>query len=189
MRSSTLGLRNRSILTDPYTSLATSLLGTTIFAVLLELAFATFLPSFLIANFTGLRTLDAAHAGPAGLLTLLVALVPAGWACMEFLFAPSTSATSSVALAPGTNAQFDPVTSGFWSHVYWNVWGWYSIRQKELIWRAAVLGALVAAETMVFCTIVLDGVTVVGGLGYSGLWAAGVAVLGGVLDWVGGPSD
>jgi hypothetical protein len=186
-RTSTLRMRNRSILTDPYTTLATSILATTIFAVLLELSFATFLPSFLITHFTGIRTLDPAHASSAGLPTLLVALLPAGWACMEFLFAPSTAASYSPHTAPAV--EFDSIRSGFWGHVYWNLWGWYSVRQKELIWRAAVLGALVMMETVVFLVGVLQGVTLVGALGYAGVWGGGVTVLAAVLDWVGGPSD
>ena len=188
-RTSTLRMRNRSILTDPFTTLATSLLATTIFAVLLELSFATFLPKFLVAEFTGLRTLESAHAGPTGLPTLLIALLPAGWACMEFLFAPSTAATMSTSTAPIVEVRFDTIRSGFLQHVYWNLWGWYSVRQKELIWRATVLGALVVLETVVFQLGVLEGVSVRGALGYAGVWGAGVAVLGGVLDWVGGPSD
>jgi hypothetical protein len=189
VRSSTLGLRNRSILTDPYTSLATSLLATAIFAVLLQVAFASPFPEFLVANFTGLRSVAAAHAGPAGLVRDLISLLPAGWACMEFIFAPSTSATPSIATAPGTHAEFDTVRSGLLAHIYWNVWGWYSIRQKELIWRAAVLGALVAAETFIYCVVSLEGATIVGAAGYAGLWAFGVAVLGFALDVVGAPAD
>ncbi len=182
-------MRNRSILTDPYTTLATSLLGTTIFAVLLQLSFQTFLPSFLIQHFTGLRTLEAAHEGPSGLPALLVALLPAGWAAMEFLFAPSTAATVAASTAPAVESPFDTVRSGFWAHVYWNIWGWYTVRQKELIWRAAVLGALVVAETVVHCYSVMEGVTFVGALGYAGVWGGGVALLGAALDWVGAPSD
>jgi hypothetical protein len=108
---------------------------------------------------------------------------------MEFIFAPSTSATPSIATAPGTDAEFDTVRSGLLAHIYWNVWGWYSIRQKELIWRAAVLGALVAAETFIYCVFSLEGATIVGAAGYAGLWAFGVGVLGFALDVVGAPAD
>ena len=188
-RTSTFGIRNRSIVTDPYTTLATSLLATTIFAVLLEFSFYTSLPSFLVQHFEGLRTLDAAHAGASGLPSLLVALLPAGWACMEFIFAPSTSATVSTSTAPAVEPPFDTVRSGFLAHVYWNLWGWYTVRQKELIWRASILGALIVAETVVHCYVVMAGVSLVGALGYAGVWGGGVVVLGAALDWVGGPSD
>lgn len=182
-------MRNRSILTDPYTTLATSLLGTAIFAVLLEFSFETFLPKFLIQHFTGLRTLETAHKGASGLPALFVALLPTGWAAMEFLFAPSTAATASASTAPAVEPPFDTVRSGFWAHVYWNTWGWYTVRQKELIWRAIVLGALVVTETVVHCYNVMEGVTFVGAMGYAGVWGGGVALVGAALDWVGAPSD
>ncbi|OAP57481.1 hypothetical protein AYL99_08219 [Fonsecaea erecta] len=185
-------LRNRPILTDPYTTVATSLLATAIFAVLLEASFATFLPTWLVVYFTGLRTLEPAHLGPAGLPTLLLALIPAGWACMEFLFAPSTAA-AGVPTSTGTVATadpvFDPSTATFWEHAYHNAWGWYSARQKELIGRTGLLTALVLAETVLTLWGTIAGVEVEGALGYAGVWGLGCVVTGAVLDWVGGPSD
>ena len=58
-----------------------------------------------------------------------------------------------------------------------------------LIFRAAVLGALMTVETVVFAYGGMHGVELTGALGYAGVWAAGVAVLTIALDWVGGPSD
>ncbi len=185
-------LRNRPILTDPYTTIATSLLATAIFAVLLEASFATFLPIWLIENFRGLRTLEAAHLGPAGLPTLLLALLPAGYAVMEYLFAPSTAAASStIVVAPETTPApaFDPSTATFLDHIHFNAWGWYSARQKELIRRTLLLTGLIFTETVVATTFALKGVELQGGLGYAGVWATGALVTGGVLNWVGGPSD
>ncbi|KIW35086.1 uncharacterized protein PV07_01806 [Cladophialophora immunda] len=185
-------LRNRPILTDPYTTIATSLLATAIFAVLLEASFATFLPAWLVVYFTGLRTLEPAHLGPAGLPTLLLALIPAGWACMEFLFAPSTAA-AGVSPSTGTVANptpvFDPSTATFWEHAYHNAWGWYSPRQKKLIGRTALLTGLLFAETVLTLWGTVAGVEATGALGYAGVWGLGCVVTGAVLDWVGGPSD
>ncbi|EXJ85562.1 hypothetical protein A1O1_05926 [Capronia coronata CBS 617.96] len=180
-------LRNRPILTDPYTAIATSLLATTIFAVLLEASFATFLPEWLITHFMGLRTLEPAHRGPSGLPTLLLALLPAGVACMEFLFAPPTAA-GSVLLAPPA-IPFDPATASFAAHVYYNAWGWYTARQKELIRRTVFLTALLVTESVVQVWGTVAGVELPGALGYAGVWGLGVVVVGVVLDWVGGPSD
>lgn len=177
-------VRNRPILTDPYTTIATSLLATAIFAVLLEASFASFLPQWLITHFTGLRSLDAAHLGASGLPTLLLALVPAGIACMEFLFAPSTAAP-----LPATPLVFDPATATFMEHVYYNAWGWYTARQKALIVRTTLLTYLMLTETVVQLWGTIAGVELTGALGYAGIWALGTAVLGSVLDWVGGPSD
>ncbi|KIW15299.1 hypothetical protein PV08_05344 [Exophiala spinifera] len=178
-------LRNRPILTDPYTTVATSLLATAIFAVLLEASFATFLPSWLITHFSGLRSLEKAHLGAGGLPILLLALIPAGVASMEYLFAPSTAAASTVPATP----EFDPTTAGFAGHVYHNAWGWYSPRQKSLISRAGLLAYLIVAETIVLLWGTLKGIEFTGAAGYAGIWGVGVVLVGAALDWVGGPSD
>ncbi|KAJ9609159.1 hypothetical protein H2200_006931 [Cladophialophora chaetospira] len=184
--------RNRPILTDPYTTIATSLLATAIFAVLLEGAFATYLPTWLILHFVGLRTLEPAHLGPAGLPTLLLALIPAGYAVQEYLFAPSTAAASStITVAPETTPApaFDPATATFLDHIHFNAWGWYSSRQKELIRRTALLTTLISSETVLSTWGSVHGVEIEGAVLYAGVWATGALVTGGVLNWVGGPSD
>ena len=176
-------LRNRPILTDPYTTIATSLLAAAIFAVLLEASFATFLPRELVLHFVGLRSIEAAHLGPSGLPTLLLALLPAGIAVQEYIFAPST-ATPMAPVAP-----FDPVTASLVAHVYQNTWGWYSARQKELIGRTAILTYLIVAHTIVQVWGTIEGVEWQGALEYAAIWGLGSVVVGIVLDWVGGPSD
>ena len=178
-------LRNRPILTDPYTTIATSLLASAIFAVLLEASFATFLPEYLVAHFTGLRTIEAAHLGPSGLPTLLLALVPAGVAAQEYIFAPSTATP----LPSHPALEFNPITASFPAHVYYNAWGWYSVRQKELITRTTILTALIVAQTLLHVGGTIAGVDLEGALGYASIWGGGVIVVGAVLNWVGGPSD
>lgn len=91
-------------------------------------------------------------------------------------------------LTTGTYA-FDPATAGFFEHINWNFWGWYSPRQKELISRTVVLAGLVISETVVETWGEVKGVELLGALGYAAVWGSGVAVTGAVLDWVGGPSD
>lgn len=183
-------LRNRPILTDPYTTIATSLLATAIFAVLLEASFATFLPEWLVVHFEGLRTVESAHRGASGLPVLLGALTPAGVAVLEFLFAPSTAAPDATASAVTSSpAPFNPSTATLWQHVHYNAWGWYSSRQKELIRRTALLAGLMFAETLLASWATVAGVELLGAVGYAGIWALGALVTGGVLDWVGGPSD
>jgi hypothetical protein len=176
-------VRNRSILSDPWTTIATSLLATAIFAVLLELSFATFLPVHLITHFTGVRDITVTHLGAAGLPSLLVALVPAGYAAREFLFVSSTGVPPSP-----ENYNFDPTTSDLRQHVYHNSWGWYSSRQKELISRAILLAVMVVGETIIQTWGTIKGVEFWGATCYAALWAVGVAVLGAVFDWVGAPS-
>jgi hypothetical protein len=174
---------NRSITTDPFTTIATSLLATSIFAVLLELSFATFLPVHLITHFTGLRDITVAHLGSAGLPSLLGALLPAGYAARVFIFVSSTSTPP-----PASEYTFDTTRSSLGQHIYHNAWGWYSSRQKELITRTALLTAMMVGETVIHTWGTIKGVEFWGAALYAGIWAVGVAVVGAVFDWVGEPS-
>ena len=175
-------VRNRSIITDPWTTISCSLLATAIFATLLEFSFATFLPTWLITHFDRIRDLTAAHLGASGLPLLLVSLVPAGYAAMQFIFVSSTAAP------PTSLYVFDTTDSGFIQHVYHNAWGWYTNRQKELISRTVLVAAMTVAETVIQIWGTIEGVELTGALGYAGIWGAGVLLIGAVFDWVGGPS-
>jgi hypothetical protein len=161
-------VRNRSIITDPYTTIACSLLAAAIFATLLEFSFATFLPVWLINHFDHIRDLRAAHLGASGLPLLLVTLLPAGYAAMQFIFAPSTA-------APPTKAYvFDTTESGFIEHVYHNAWGWYSNRERALISRTVLLAGMIFAESVIQTWGTIAGVELFGAVGYAGIWTAGV---------------
>ena len=134
---STTVFRNRHIITDPVTTLATAATATIIFTVTLGLAFASFLPVFLILHFRGLRDLTFAHDTATALPTLIMWLAPAGIASTQFLFRPAEGASSSSEAATGPNSialaptHFDPATATFVEHVYHNAWGWYTSRQKR----------------------------------------------------------
>ena len=113
---------------------------------------------------------------------------------MEFLFAPSTAAAASssahhVTSSSTVAAVFNPTTASFTDHIYYNIWGWYSPRQKELVRRTLLLTGLIASETIVSTWGAIAGVEIQGALWYAGVWGMGSLVTGAVLDWVGGPSD
>ena len=175
-------VRNRSIITDPWTTISCSLLATAIFATLLEFSFATFLPIWLINHFDHIRDLTAAHLGASGLPLLLVSLLPAGFAAMQFIFVISTAAPATPQYV------FDTTESGFVDHVYHNAWGWYTNRQKELISRTILLATMTVAETVIQVWGTIEGVEQSGAVGYAAIWGMGVLLVAAVFDWVGAPS-
>ena len=191
-------LRNRTIINDPVTTLATSTTATITYTVTLLLAASfSYVRSFLVIHFEGLP--DISFAQPEVVARTFVALliwtIPAGIASTQFLFRPAEGATTSSNAASGVNSiplthtHFDPATAGFFQHVHHNIWGWYTSRQRELIGRSTVLAAFLLAETVIHLTSEVRGIDLAGAFGYAGTWVAGTIVLGIVLDWVGGPSD
>ena len=112
----------------------------------------------------------------------MVSLLPAGYAAMQFIFIASTAAPPTPAYV------FDTTESGFVEHVYHNAWGWYTNRQKALISRTSLLAAMALTESVIQTWGTIEGVELYGAMGYAGIWVVGVAVVGAVFDWVGGPS-
>ena len=51
------------------------------------------------------------------------------------------------------------------------------------------MGAFLLAETVIHLVSEVKGIDTAGAFGYAGPWVLGTAVLGIVLEWVGGPSD
>lgn len=188
-------IRNRTIIIDPVTTLATAAAATIIYTATLEVAFVTYLPVFLVTHFSGLRDLTFAHDVVNTLPTLIMWLAPAGIASTQFLFRPAEGASSSSETATGPNSialhhsHFDPATATFREHVYHNAWGWYTSRQKELVGRCIALGALIFTECVLTLWGTINGVELRGAAGYAAVWAAGVTVVGIFLDYVGAPSD
>lgn len=178
-------LHNRSILTDPYTTISITLLASSIYAVLLELGFRTFVPAFLVTHFDGIRDLSVAHLGPAGLPSLLISLLPAGLASREFLFVPSTASPPPQGSSAPT---FDPATATFRDHLYENVWGWYNSRERALMVRTAMLVVMVTANTVIRVWSTIQGTDIVGATGWAGIWALGVVGVSAGFAWVEQPS-
>lgn len=189
-------LRNRTIIFDPITTLATSIAATIFLGSTLAASFISFLPTWLIVHFAGLRDLTFAYGISNTLPALFMWLLPAGVASTQFLFRPAEGASASCSnTATGANSvalarsHFDPATATFSQHIYHNVWGWYTSRQKELISRTIVLCTLLVAETTISIWGTIEGVEFVGALGYAGVWLGGVVISAVFLDWVGGASD
>ena len=194
-RKANTKLRNKTIINDPITSLAISATSTLVYAVTLQSAFSFFLPGFLITHFSPLPSLEWAYNVATTFPTLLMWLAPAGIASTQLLFRPSEGAASSSNAATGpnsialTHSHFDPATASFVQHIYHNVWGWYTSRQKELIGRTMILGALLLTETVLLLCGEVQGVELLGAAGYASTWLVGTITLGVVMEWVGRPSD
>ena len=176
----------RSIISDPATTVSTAILASTIVAVVLEFSFATALPSFLISHFAGLRTLEPAHRGAAGLPSLLTLLLPFGFAMREFLFVSSAASTPT---AEEKTYKFDPARANLAETFWHNVWGWYTAKEKTLIRRTGLAVALVGAETAVSVWGTVKGAEITGAVGWAGLWTLAISIVGLVFGWVESPAS
>jgi hypothetical protein len=166
-------ISNKPVLTDLPTTLSTSFLATCIYALALYTSYTSFLPTFLIAHFTNIRSIAAAHLGAPGLPTLLLSLIPAGFCAREFLFVSSTS--SSRTSTP--ERVFDPATATLPETIYYNLWGWYTPREKVLFARMAALVLMTTSNTLVQLLGTIEGIEMEGAAGWAGIWVTATMVV------------
>jgi hypothetical protein len=171
---------NRSIIQDFQVNLYTTTFAATIYSLILYVSLRSWLTVYLVTNFDGVRSLEAAHA--VQLPALLLTALPLGWAANTFLFSPSTGARPS--LSDLTAKAFNPESATLWEHIKHNLWGW-NVGTKVLIKRNFVLAGMVGFATWFRVWKTLEGSEARGSAGWGALWAASSFASGVLLRWVG----
>ncbi|KAI4247319.1 MAG: hypothetical protein LQ352_006187 [Teloschistes flavicans] len=171
---------NRSILYDYPVTIYTSFLAAIVYGVVVYGSFRTWLPGFLIVHFEGLKDLAGAHE--AALPFVIFAFIISGYAAQSFLFVPALGAKPDA--HDLKMAEFDSETATLGETLWWNVWG-YSKRSRTLIKRTTILALTSAMQTGLRTYITVEGVELVGALGWASMWAATSILVGGALWWVG----
>lgn len=183
---------NRAITHDSSIRFFVVCFAASIYGIFLYGCFCTWLPSYMIVHFDGLRSLDRAH--DAIVPVMLATFIPLGYATMEFLF---TAATGSF-LNPGpddapapsaaeTNypVAFDPETATLAETLAHNTaLGELSHRAKILASRTVVLALLSAANTFIRVYGTVDGTEMNGALGYAAVWGAAQLMTGFAYGYV-----
>ncbi len=176
----TSAVPNKSIIQDASVKALNIVLAASIYGVAVYTSLTTWLPSFLIAHFDGLRSFDAAHT--AFFPWLVLAAIPLGWSARLFLFDPSTAARPS--LRDAKTAAFNPETATLGETFVHNIWGW-SVRTKILLKRMAVLLVMQGANSWLRTFVTIEGAESAGAAGWAALWVAASAIVGTAYEWVG----
>ncbi|KAE8350193.1 hypothetical protein BDV28DRAFT_139595 [Aspergillus coremiiformis] len=177
---------NRSILQDRATTIYTTVAATSILTVVLYLSYATWLPAQLVLHFVNIPDISTVHAGPAGLPTLFVALLPAGWAARDFLFVSSAGAVAS--------KKTDTTEKKFVSHegeylvcgVYRQTWGRLSPKTRILASRTVLLAVVLVSNTIVQLAGTVEGISMKGASIWGSVWAVAIFAVGLTFGWIEG---
>lgn len=175
-----LPVPNRDIITDLSIQTYTTLLAAAIYSVTLYGAYASYLPVTLATYFDGIPSIAIAHtATPITLLPLALAL---GLASRSFIFTPA--AATSPSLADAKADAFNPATATLSETIEHNLWG-FSARTKIVIQRTAVLMLVSGVNTFIQCFVTIEGVEMIGAMGYSSVWVLAALLTGTSLGMVG----
>jgi hypothetical protein len=171
---------NSTIIRDITLNILVTLFAATVYGVILYVSYNSWLLTYLVTNFEGVRTFDVAHNSQ--LPVLVLTFFPLGWTAKILLFAPATGATPS--LGEIKAEAFNPAVAGLAEHFKFNVWGW-SKGTKVIMKRTVVLAVSVFLATWVKTWKTLDGSEVLGSAGWAALWALASLLNGALLRWVG----
>ena len=171
---------NRSIIDDFGVQAATSLLAAGVYGVVVFGSFTTWLPSYLVTHFEGIRDISSLYSSTFFYLCLL--FVPTGFAARVFLFTPTMAAKPDEAELQ--MAQFKPESATLAETVAYNMWG-HSKRNRTMIERTGTLVAMGFVHTWLHTYGAVEGAEGFGAVGWSSVWALAAAVNGVALLVVG----
>ncbi|KAJ5773996.1 hypothetical protein N7457_008892 [Penicillium paradoxum] len=169
---------NRNILQDKTTTFFTTLMGASVFTVVLYASYATWLPAQLVIHFESLPDISAAHAGPAGLPVLFLTLIPAGWAARDFLFVSSAGYSTSAAQSASCEGEYLIAT------ICRNTWGRLSTKTRILASRSIILALSVLLNTIVQVGGTISDVSLEGAATWGAVWAFATLTAGATFGWI-----
>ncbi|KAI1912296.1 hypothetical protein LOZ65_006000 [Ophidiomyces ophidiicola] len=171
----------RAIVTDRQTAIYTTVVAAALYAVVLFLSFATWLPTHLVTYFEGLPSLEIAFDGAKSLVPMFIGLLPAGYATRDFLFV--SSAGQPYAEEPGPAYQ-ERSHELFAVLLYRKYWVTLPAKQRTLIARTIVLSSMSFANTVVHIVGTINGVELNGAMGWAAIWKVATVATGLVYGWI-----
>lgn len=173
---------NRSIIDDFGVQTSTSVLAAGIYGVVVFGSFCTWLPTYLVTHFEGIRDISALYDSTFPYLIAL--FVPTGFAAKTFLFTPAMAAKPDQEEGA---AVFDPMTATLRGTLAYNFVP-QSKRGRTLLARTATLIAVSGVHTWLHTYGAVEGAEGFGAAGWSSIWAFAAALTGGAF-WLVGDVD
>jgi len=171
---------NTSVINDSYVQITTSLLAACIYGVVVLGSYSSWLPTYIVTHFDGVRDISKLHNSNFPLLA--ASFIPLGFAAKVFLFTPATAAKPDK--YDKQIAKFNAEDATLAQTVVYNVWG-YSKRTRALIQRTATLVAVSTLHTSLQTYVTVEGSEGYGGVGWSSVWALAATLTGVAYWWVG----
>lgn len=181
---------NQEVVQDRGVQYMIAAFGASIYALVVYGAFTTWLPTYMIVHFDGLRSLERAHN--TGILLLLALFGPLGYAATQFIFVPAVGSVGNPGITdPALHPEkvpFNPETATFRHTLMWNLGlseDAITHRGEILLKRTATLAVSSFISTFVRSYVIIDGTEFLGALGWASVWASAAGLVGLAYAWVG----
>jgi hypothetical protein len=170
---------NKSVINDLQIQFLVVVLGAAVYAISVFSSFTTWLPTYLVVHFNGLRDLSGVYT--AQFQRILLTSVPIGLATKVFLFTPAAGTPRDE--ADNRIAVFDPQSATLEETVRYNFWG-FSARQRALYTRTAVLAGVTLVHTWLQVYVTVEGAEGYGAFGWAMVWSMAAVLTGAVYSWI-----
>ncbi|KAM5451005.1 hypothetical protein MaudCBS49596_004116 [Microsporum audouinii] len=188
---------NRAILSDRLTTIYTTVASTLVYTIALYFSLSTWLPAHLVSHFVGLPDISAAHAGPKGLVSLFLSLLPAGYGSRDLLFVTSASQPQEKKVEQKTTRrrlrssdsreeqdEQEQQEESCFTSLYKKGWLGLPPSLRTLISRSVALALMTLANTFVQLGGTISGVEPKGALGWGAIWSLATLINTGLYAWI-----
>ncbi|KAF2716253.1 hypothetical protein K431DRAFT_235776 [Polychaeton citri CBS 116435] len=162
-----------------------TLLAASLWAVVLFASYSTWLPTYLVIYFDGIKDVTAAHSG--NFLYLLALALPMGMAAVDYLYTPAArEARAPPPSAAEKAARFDPETASLAQTLSYNLGlgaEGFSKKATILTRRTAVVALSQFANSLVKTYGTVEGTELGGAVAWSSVWALGTVAVGLAFGW------
>lgn len=181
---------NQIVAQDRGVQYLTAAFGAAVYAIVVYGSFGTWLPTYMIIHFDGLRSLDRAHN--TGILLLLALFGPLGYAATQFIFVPAIGSAENPGITDHTLKPriipFNPQTATLGQTIAYNLGfsgAGLTPRGEILFKRTVILAASSFVSTFVRSYVTVEGTELFGALGWAAVWGSAAALVGVAYGWVG----
>ncbi|MCJ1274438.1 hypothetical protein MMC21_002234 [Puttea exsequens] len=170
---------NRSVINDFGVQASTSVLAAGIYAVVVLGSYSSWLPTYLVTHFDGIRDISRLHN--PNFPALVAAFAPIGFAAKVFIFTPSAAAKHDA--YEKEIARFNTESATFSEKIVHDLWG-FSHRTRVLIQRVAIVAIVGSLQTWLKSYATIEGAEGYGAAGWASVWALAATVTGAAFAWV-----
>lgn len=182
--------QNQQVVQDKGIQWLVTIFGSSVYSIVIYGSFITWIPTYMVTHFDGLRSVEKAHG--AAVLTFLALFLPLGFAASQFIFVPAVGSAANPGLTDPNIAPekvpFNPQTATFAQTLAYNIGlsaAGFTPRMKILAKRTAILSASSFINSFVRSYVTIEGTELFGALGWASVWALAAGLTGVGYAWVG----
>lgn len=181
---------NQLVVQDKSIQSLVTIFGSAVYTIVVYGCFKSWIPTYMVTHFDGLRSLSKAH--DADVVMFLGLFLPLGFAASQFIFVPAIASPGNPGLtdpyiAP-EKVPFNPQTATFSQTLAYNLGlseAGLTRRAEIVAKRTLILSACSFINSFVRAYVVIEGTEVFGALGWASVWALAAGLTGAGFAWIG----